>query len=124
MFYQGVTLIETAMNKVKDKKLKDDINKHYGPLVDILARLETGGFYKIDENAGVAHKVKIFSFYEQKFQMWVAENMGEISSKGTLRLFKNKAGVVVFTYDNKKEILTIVQDGLTIDQLQTYGLGK
>jgi len=33
------------MKQTKDKKLKADINKQYGPLIDVQARLETGGFY-------------------------------------------------------------------------------
>lgn len=75
-------------------------------------------------NEGVEEKVKIFDLYSQKFQLWIAENMGDVISKGSTRTFKNKAGVEVFSYDLKKEILTIIQKGLSLDQLKKYGLGK
>lgn len=76
-------------------------------------------------NEAKVHKVTNKEFEAKKFQGWIEKDLGapETSKKiPSLTIYNNKAGKPVFSYNNKKEKLTVIQNGLKLQDLVMYGL--
>lgn len=56
-----------------------------------------------------------------KFQKWISNDMGVTTTDAKETIYHNKAGVVVFSVDNKTNALTIHQSKLTPGDLKVYG---
>lgn len=86
-----------------------------------------GDFDVIEESESLdearVHRVTKKQFDMPKFQDWIKKDLGDIESgKDGTKIYKNIAGKPVFSYNRKKEILQVIQNKLTIQDLVMYGL--
>jgi len=113
-----------SKEEIKDKKTIDkSIERHMKKLAK-----DDKPFNFLDllnESNNKQYKVTNKEFKENKFQKWIKNSMGDINDgdKNSESIYLNKAGVEVFMYDFTKEILTILQKNLNLQDLVIYGLG-
>lgn len=113
-------------------KLDENGNIHKVCKDDVCHLFETSEIQKaiLEKFSSILNEAKVYKvtqkeFNAPKFQKWIKDDLGDIEnseSKPGLIIYNNKAGKPVFSYSKKLENLTIIQNGLTLQQLQKYGL--
>lgn len=113
-------------------KLDENGNIHKVCKDDVCHLFETSEIQKaiLEKFSSILIEAKVYKvtqkeFNAPKFQKWIKDDLGDIENsenKPGLTIYNNKAGKPVFSYSKKLENLTIIQNGLTLQQLQKYGL--
>ena len=90
-------------------------------LAEIKLAVLNGLDIKYEMNEATSHKV-LKTALTDKFMKWVETSLGEPKTEGTLTIYYNKMDKPVFSYDTKKEVLNVLQNGLKLEDLKAYGL--